>query len=308
MPSARTQRIGATMSRPGIDLSAPHGAPAKPERDEIVLVTLLTSARMAHLAACLGADVHLLRADRHLQPDASGELEPHGIVVDPLLAESAMELDGALRAIRTAYPVVVYTSVTPAAMRRLLDVPSLAGATLVLAGIDDTPHALRATIGGIRDSAHRRRALSELEARAGRLPPEVARALAALLVSPRELSVIALARASNMCVRTLERRLYEVGAPQPLWLVRTARAVLARELLRSSDLTVEEVACRVGYTKVESLRALLRWSFHSSPSALREGRERASAPRTGYSTLRRVAADHREPMLPRRVEECRECV
>lgn len=269
------------MIRARTDLSASNSSSVESERDETVLVTMLPNVRVTHLAACLEAEVRLFETDRHLRSHGLIEFWPHAMVVDPLVCGSIVELERALRAMLVSCPIVVYTTVTPEAMRRTVGVPALAGATLILAGVDDTPRVWRATIGALRESALRRRALAAIDSRAGPLPPDVARALATLLAKPEELSVIALARAANMCSRTLERRLDEAGAPPPLWLVRTARAVLARELLRVSGLTVEDVARRVGYTKVESLRALLRWCFQSSPSALRDARESADVAACG---------------------------
>jgi AraC-like DNA-binding protein len=207
-------------------------------------------------------------------------LMPDVVMVDPLACDSPLDLDDALRDVVDTSALIVYTSVTPTAMRRLLHLPTLAGAKLVLAGLDDSLEALRAIVDAVRVTAHRRRALEELSGRAGPLPPEVERALGTLMTNDeRELAVIELARAAHMSARTLERRLGEAGAPPPTWLIRTARALLARELLCSSNLTVQSVARRLGYAKLDSLRALLRWSFDSSPSELREERDRTPGPR-----------------------------
>jgi hypothetical protein len=100
--------------------------------------------------------------------------------------------------------LIVYTSVTPLAMRRLLELPVPAGTQLLLAGLDDGPRALRSVLGNIRTRAHRLDALQELCDRAGPLPAEVAQALGDLLRgADRRLTVDRLARTAHMSARTL---------------------------------------------------------------------------------------------------------
>ena len=235
------------------------------------LATLLPPPRAHRLGAVLPVDARVRRLESWAQLRALRGHALHAIVIDPLECDSPPDLNDALRAVAARVPLVVYTAFSPRAMRRLLDVSMLAGAALVLEGVDDRPDVLRAAVSAARNSAHSRYALAELRARSGSLPVDVDVALADLLTAAgRPITVIELARAAHMCVRTLERRLSEVGAPSPGWLIDTARAVLARELLRSSALTVGEVAQRVGYARIDSLRALLRRSFDASPSAIRD--------------------------------------
>jgi AraC-like DNA-binding protein len=244
-----------------------------------VVVALVPRVRAARLAAALAHGVRIHHIDSLMQLRLTRGSLCGVVVIDPLVSELAPELDAALRDMAATCSFIVYTSVSPTAMRRLLNLPALAGATLILDGVDDSPELLRAAIGAAQATAHGRRALEQLQARAGSLPREVAEALVALLTTDgRKLSVIELARESHMGVRTLERRLDDAGAPPPLWLIRTARALLARELLCTSSMTVQEVARRVGYAKLDSLRVLLRRSFDSSPSALRVERDRTSGP------------------------------
>jgi transcriptional regulator GlxA family with amidase domain len=94
----------------------------------------------------------------------------------------------------------------------------------------------------------------------------------------RRLTVDRLARAAHMSARTLERRLSEAHAPPPRWLIRATRALMARELLNRSPLTVQDVMREVGYAKPGSLRALLRWFFDATPSRLRRDHARAPGP------------------------------
>lgn len=234
------------------------------------VAALLPPSRAHRLTAALSPDTRVRRLDSWTQLRALRGQLVHAFVIDPLECDSPFDLNEALRVVSARVALVVYTSFSPSAMRRLLDVSMLAGAALVLEGIDDRPDVLRAAVASARESAGARSAVEELRARSGPLPPEVDIALSDLVIGGRRpLTVIELARSAHMCVRTLERRLGDMGAPPPSWLIDIVRALLARELLRSSGLTVGEVARRVGYAKLDSLRALLRRAFDASPSAIR---------------------------------------
>jgi AraC-like DNA-binding protein len=273
-------REGAMPSRLHVvELSRANSGPG--QCDKLVLAILVPPERAAHLAAALGERVRLHRLVRWSDLRSASEIPPDVVVVDPITCGGpAVALNQALRSLARSAPLVVYTSVTSMAMRRMMDLPALVGAKLVLAGVDDTPDALRITFSAVRSTARQRQALVELETRSGPLPEDVAAALAELLAAgERSLTVYRLARAARMSARTLERRLADADAPPPLWLIKTARAMLARELLSTSPLTVQEVARRVGYARVSSLRALLRWSFDSPPSELRRGPPREPGPR-----------------------------
>jgi len=78
-----------------------------------------------------------------------------------------------------------------------------------------------------------------------------------------------LARHARTSVRTFTRRFREeVGVSPAQWLTRQ-RVDLARHLLESSDLTVDQVARRAGFGTAASMRAHLRDTIGVSPSAYR---------------------------------------
>jgi AraC-like DNA-binding protein len=90
----------------------------------------------------------------------------------------------------------------------------------------------------------------------------------------REVSAVSLdetARALGLSSRTLKRRLADEGTDFSTILddQRRQRALL---LLRSADLSVEDVAARVGYSDVANFtRAFRRWAG-TTPTAYRRAR------------------------------------
>ena len=243
----------------------------RPEVRNYAVAALISGDRLPRLAAALppGTRIRCVATVRDLV--TSGFHSVSLIVVDPLLFDAAEpELDRHLLALASAVPIVVYTTLHASAMHRLQETRALIGAPLLIAGQDDGPDALRRALLNARITAHRMDALGELRSLAGALPPTVDCAMAQLFTdTTSELSVQSLAQAARLSPRTLERYLADADAPSAQWLMRMARALLARRLLCGSSLTVEAVAARVGYAKLESLRLLLRWSFGASPSSLR---------------------------------------
>ena len=239
-----------------------------------VLVALTPASYVARLNAALHLSAPIHRLESWTQLCHAAELFPDAVaVVDPLAYEGkGSDLDRALAPFAEKASLIVYTRVTPAAMRRLIQLPAVSSAQLVLFGLDDSPAQLREAFRAASHSACRRRALHSLRTMVDPLPRDIGQSLERLfLAGGDQLTVPGLAHCAQLSVRTLQRRLAAAHRPSPLWLMRMARAVLARELLSSTNLTVAEVARRVGYAKRRSLRTLLRRSFGSSPSMLRAG-------------------------------------
>lgn len=90
------------------------------------------------------------------------------------------------------------------------------------------------------------------------------------------LSVQALAAAMHVSQRTLARRVQAVAGLSPLRLVQRLRTERALQLIETSDLPIDEVASRVGYTDAATLRRLLKRHVGASPSALRSQRRASS--------------------------------
>ncbi|MGV0779586.1 GlxA family transcriptional regulator [Mycolicibacterium peregrinum] len=85
-----------------------------------------------------------------------------------------------------------------------------------------------------------------------------------------ELTVTRLAAHAHMSARTFNRRFREETGQAPATWVRSRRLDLARELLESGDLPVDEVARRSGLGTSGNLRHHLRRGLGMSPSSYRK--------------------------------------
>jgi transcriptional regulator GlxA family with amidase domain len=85
----------------------------------------------------------------------------------------------------------------------------------------------------------------------------------------RQLTIQELARHASVSERTLERRFVaETGFAPRQWLTRQ-RLDRARDLLETTDRTIDEIAALVGYASATSLRAHLARRFGVGPGAYR---------------------------------------
>ncbi|MFC0542854.1 GlxA family transcriptional regulator [Kutzneria chonburiensis] len=85
------------------------------------------------------------------------------------------------------------------------------------------------------------------------------------------ISVPAVARRLGVSERTLQRAVQRTMGTSPIRLVQDLRIERATELLRTTDLSVETIARRVGYEQANTLRVLLRERTGKTTTALRAG-------------------------------------
>lgn len=115
---------------------------------------------------------------------------------------------------------------------------------------------------------------------------------------PQRLQVMDVAERMHISARTLKRRLHAAGLTYRHLLDRV-RLSRAAEMLRCTQLSVEEIAACVGYSSAANLsRALRRWGGatpgrlrrHCSPDVAREENPSGPGLHAGLSSERKSAA------------------
>jgi len=234
------------------------------------VVALLPHHLLSHLRLVLG-DAHSLDAAtdaaelRSLLRSADVDL----LVVDPSMHDGRWE--GAVEELVGLYPalpVIVYTTLTPAAMRQVVRLARVIQ-QVVLNRFDDEPRRFLELIERAPARPLAELMLRELAAPLGTLPVVVARAIEQLFRSPsRVKNSQDLAALAGMIPRTLYRHLTPLGL-QPRQLVLCARLLRAYTMLRDPGVRLKEVALKLGYADPDSLSEQLREWTGCSPKELR---------------------------------------
>jgi len=240
-------------------------------RPELHVVALLPRNLLSHLRLVLGdgntLDAAADAAELHsLLRSADAEV----LVVDPAMQDGRWE--SAVEEVLGSYPalpVIVYTTLTPSAMRQVVRLARVGVQHVVLNRFDDEPRRFLDLIE--RAPAHplAELMLRELATPLGALPVVVARAIEQLLRSPARVKTSQdLAALAGMIPRTLYRHLTPVGL-QPRNLVICARLLRAYTLLRDPGVRLKEIALKLGYTDPDILSEQMREWTGSSPKDLR---------------------------------------
>jgi AraC-like DNA-binding protein len=258
------------------------------------VAALLPSNLLTHLRVVLG-EHHSLSA-----AGSAAELymllrssDVDVLVVDPVMHEDRS--DGALDELVAAYPqvpAIVYTTLTPAAMRQVVRLARLGLQHVVLNRFDDEPSRFLDLIE--RAPAHplAEAMLQELAVPLRALPVIVTRAIEQLFRSPaRVKNTQELASLAGMIPRTLYRHLMPVGL-QPRQLLICARLLRTYTLVREPGVRVKEVAFKLGYADPDHLTEQLREWTGCSPKDLRSTLSPERFVRLLASHLLRSNAEH----------------
>ena len=151
--------------------------------------------------------------------------------------------------------VIVYTTITPPAMRATVELAAVGIRHVILKGYDDTPRRFRAVFDTLATEYWSSALHDRLAPHWTDLPATVRDAVALLFRHPDHVrDVAALARIAGVAPRTLHRRLGQAGIASPKRLVLAARVEWAHALLRSGRLGVADVALRLGYPTARRFR------------------------------------------------------
>lgn len=148
------------------------------------------------------------------------------------------------------------------------------------AGIDLCLHMIRRDHGSAVAADAARRAVVPLERDGGQAqfivhePPDSTSSLAPLLEWMRahlnaDVSLESMAHRAAMSTRTLSRRFREQTGTTPLQWLLTERIRRAQQLLESSDMSIEQIATKVGFENATNLRQRFARVVGTSPRSYR---------------------------------------
>ena len=223
---------------------------------------------VAHLPRNLLNHLRIVLGEHHSLGVATGTAELHTLlrtgevdllIVDPTLGH--VEHEGTIAALiaqQPALPVILYTTLSPAAMRQVIQLGRVGVQHVVLNRFDDEPRRFLELIERVPAQPLAELMLQELAAPLATLPVVVARAIEQLFRSPaRVKNVQELAKMAGMIPRTLYRHLTPAGL-QPRQLIICARLLRAYSLLAGPERRLKEVAQRLGYVDPGVLSEQLR--------------------------------------------------
>jgi len=96
-------------------------------------------------------------------------------------------------------------------------------------------------------------------------------------------TVLELARTFKFSERHFRRLLTKQLGVSPIQLMQTRRLLLAKQLLTDTDLSMSDVALASGFKSLRRFNSLFKDRYRLSPTGLRNGSKRSSAPGTEYT-------------------------
>ena len=197
--------------------------------------------------------------------------DPDLLVLDPAARDGAMvESLEALIGRHPGLPVIVYTTLSPQAMRLVVRLARMGVQHVVLNRFDDEPRRFLDLIERVPAHPLSELLLEQLAEPMRQLPVVLARAIEQLVRSPsRAASVPELAALAGMTSRTLYRYMTPARLP-PRELIVCARLLRAYTFLRAPDSRLKEVSVKLGYADPTRLSEQLRDWTGFSPKELRQ--------------------------------------
>ena len=223
---------------------------------------------VAYLPAPLLSHLRIVLGDRHQLTPVDGWDALEGtvrseqadiVVLDPTLPGTVRVPETVL--LQERYPsvrVVVYTSLTPSAMRMVVELAKHGLQHVVLHRFDDDPRRFTDLLTQLPGHALGELLLAKVQDAVAGLPPRVAGAVARMMRAPRHYSTVDdLAAGAGMTRRQLYRVLEGAGFTSPRLLVQAARAVRAFAFLRDPGRLLEDVSEKLGYSEPRVLNRVM---------------------------------------------------
>jgi AraC-like DNA-binding protein len=192
-------------------------------------------------------------------------------VVDPLFGGQARAHGiERIRLLFPSLPLLIYTELAPATASVLLQLGRSGIRRVVFHRFEDAPAALRSAIQVELEQSASQQVMQALSAALHGLPPEILRALEAMLHAGDEApTVTSLADRAQITRRTCERWFTKLGLPSPRTVMVLTRLLYAHRLLLDPGYTVEDVAQKLGYSKTKTFQMHLRAVFGATAGELR---------------------------------------
>jgi AraC-like DNA-binding protein len=227
---------------------------------------------LAHLRVVLG--VHHSAVAPETWPaflDATASPEHDVLVADPYAdgCNRAGEL-ASFVATHPWTPLMIYTAVTPAALKAVAELAVVGAQQLILYRYDDEPHRFLEILERQPAHALSTALLREFDPGLSSLTPPLARAVERLFRRPIGFETAGdLASSAAITVRTVYRQLTAAGFESPRRLIVGARLLRAFAYARDPDQSLEEVARRLGYSAPRMLTRHMREIVGITPRAAR---------------------------------------
>ena len=222
----------------------------------------------AFLPPVLLAHLRVVLADRHTVHPVEGWDQ-----LDSVIRRSAVDVavvdpgaDGLvrtteIRALLDRYPtlpIVLYTQLSPLALKALVELAKHGSQQVVLHRFDDAPEKFRAVLERQPGSTLSSLLLEQLSEPVGALPGNLARAVERMFKRPGQFfGVPDLASAAQMPRRTVYRYFEGVGLASPRMVVSGARMLRAYSYMREPGHSLVDVATKLGYTQQQLRRSMV---------------------------------------------------
>lgn len=192
-------------------------------------------------------------------------------VLDPALEGNprAQEIER-IGVLFPSLPRIVYAELRPPVVPVLLRLGQAGIREVIVAGHDDHHGRITDLLVSAAARAVSRRLLGDLEGELRDWPGELKWAIETLLREPAVVhSVQDLAQRARMDRRTCARWFTKAKLPPPSVMLTAFRVVYAHRLLQDPGYTVEDVAAKLGYSKVRSFAQNVKDVFGMTPGELR---------------------------------------
>lgn len=236
------------------------------------VVAYLPRQLLQHLTIVLGSQHELIAADGWDKLRAAVlQRVTDVLVVDPV-AEGTLRTD-VIEEIHRRFPslpIVVYTTLSAASMRGILELGRIGIEHVVLNRFDDERRRFLELLERVPGQVLSDEMLRLLAPELAKLPVTMVRAVELLFRSPgRFRNAQDLSAAAGTILRTLYRQLEMAGIHSPRLLVAAARLLRAYSLLRDPGRQIKDVAAKVGYHSQYQLTQHMRTLTGHTPRLVR---------------------------------------